>query len=82
MARTSTPSADKMFRRKEPESRQLTSERIADDLWAFQKAGGRIEVLGVTQMLKKRDEAPLSTTAPPSTPTARAATGSRRGSQA
>jgi hypothetical protein len=31
----------------------LTSERIADDLQAFEKSGGAIEVLGITQVLKK-----------------------------
>ncbi|MDH5833967.1 hypothetical protein [Luteimonas kalidii] len=31
----------------------MTSERIADDLDAFRKAGGRIEVLGTTRSLKK-----------------------------
>ena len=33
----------------------LTSERISGDLEAFRKAGGRIEVLGVTRALKKID---------------------------
>ncbi|WP_066097274.1 hypothetical protein [Xanthomonas massiliensis] len=36
----------------------LTSERIAADLAAFRKSGGRIEVLGNTQALKKQDEQP------------------------
>lgn len=35
----------------------LTSERIAADLAAFRKAGGRIEVLGNTPALKKQGEA-------------------------
>lgn len=30
----------------------VTSERIADDLEAFRKSGGRIEVLGTTRVLK------------------------------
>jgi hypothetical protein len=34
----------------------LTSERISDDLDAFRKAGGRIEVLGNTRVLTKIDE--------------------------
>lgn len=31
----------------------MTRERIADDLEAFRKAGGRIEVLGVTRSLTR-----------------------------
>lgn len=31
----------------------LTSERISDDLAAFQRAGGRIEVLGTTRVLAR-----------------------------
>ena len=73
MARTRPP-VDKTFRRKEPDSRQLTSERIADDIDAFRKAGGRIEVLGVTQVLKKLEEPET----PSSTP-ARPPAGHRRG---
>jgi hypothetical protein len=34
----------------------LTSERISDDLDAFRKAGGRIEILGNTRVLTKIDE--------------------------
>ncbi|MBO9716404.1 MAG: hypothetical protein J7507_06240 [Pseudoxanthomonas sp.] len=34
----------------------LTSERISDDLDAFRRAGGRIEVLGNTRVLTKIDE--------------------------
>jgi hypothetical protein len=33
----------------------VTRERIADDLEAFRKAGGRIEVLGITRSLTKID---------------------------
>lgn len=54
--------------------KQLTSERIERDLQAFQDAGGRIEVLGVTQMLKKVEQAPGPNAAP-----ARPASGFRRG---
>lgn len=36
----------------------LTSERISDDLAAFQKAGGRIEVLGNTRVLTRIDTVP------------------------
>lgn len=35
------------------DNKQLSHERIAEDLAAFRKAGGRIEVLGNTQVLKK-----------------------------
>lgn len=34
----------------------MTSERIASDLENFRKSGGRIEVLGITQSLKKIGE--------------------------
>ncbi len=33
--------------------RRLTSDRISADLADFQKAGGEVEVLGVTRVLKK-----------------------------
>lgn len=51
MARKPTPSASHLFPKRK-DSDAVTSERIADDLAAFRKAGGRIEVLGVTQVLK------------------------------
>ncbi len=42
-----------VFRKpKEDKRSALTHEKIADDLVAFQRAGGRIEVLGNTQTLK------------------------------
>lgn len=37
--------------------KRLTSERISADLAAFRKSGGRVEVLGVTRVLKKIDGA-------------------------
>lgn len=40
---------------KPAERNAITHERIAADLEAFRKAGGRIEVLGVTRTLKKID---------------------------
>ena len=43
----------------------ITHERIAADLEAFRKAGGEIEVLGVTRSLKKIDGADGS---PPPSP--------------
>ncbi|WP_145700999.1 hypothetical protein [Xanthomonas bundabergensis] len=35
----------------------LSRERIEADMAAFRKAGGRVEVLGTTRVLKKVDEA-------------------------
>lgn len=40
-----------------PPPRTTASERIAADLAAFRKAGGRIEKLGTTVVLKKIEEA-------------------------
>lgn len=51
----------------------ITSERIASDLAAFRKAGGRIEVLGMTRTLTRidagKEQAPpaLPVNAPPRT---------------
>ena len=42
----------------------LTHERIAEDMAAFKKAGGRVEVLGVTRTLTKIDAAPAATSSP------------------
>ncbi len=58
------PSTDRIFRRKESDNRPITSESIADHLEAFQSAGGRIEVLGTTRVLKKVDEVAGKTTPP------------------
>lgn len=45
-----------LFAQHKPAERNaITHERIAADLEAFRKAGGRIEVLGVTRTLKKID---------------------------
>ena len=52
--------------RKPGERNAITHERLAADLEAFHKAGGRIEVLGVTRALKKID--PAAETAPPPAP--------------
>ena len=66
---------DKVFRRKEPETRAITSNRIAADLDAFRKAGGEIEVLGVTRVLTKLEaDVPEAAKAAPM----RAAPGGRR----
>ncbi len=47
------------------EQKRVTSERISDDLAKFKKAGGRVEVLGVTQVLTRVGE-PESTKKPES----------------
>lgn len=67
------PTSARTFQRKEVDLKQLTSERIERDLQAFRQAGGRIEVLGVTQTLKKVGQAH-----DPSVP-ARPSAGTRRG---
>lgn len=74
MTRTRTPAAKAPFQRKEPDKRPLDSSRIADDIEAFQSSGGRIEVLGVTRVLKKLDEGAESPTTRPVQPRS----GSRR----
>lgn len=38
------------------EQKRVTSERISADLVDFKKAGGRVEVLGVTRVLTRVDE--------------------------
>ncbi|MGN6151528.1 MAG: hypothetical protein ACTHOH_05890 [Lysobacteraceae bacterium] len=44
---------------------ELTSERIAEDLATFRRAGGRIEVLGTTRTLTRIDgDAPPAVPAP------------------
>ena len=52
------PNTDRIFKRKEADTRLITSETIDDHLQAFQSAGGRIEVLGNTRVLKKIDDNP------------------------
>lgn len=53
---TPAPSASATFdvfrKPKDERKTALTHERIADDLAAFQRAGGKIEVLGTTYTLK------------------------------
>jgi hypothetical protein len=52
-ATTSSSSTVDLFRKpKEDKRSTLTHEKIADDLAAFQRAGGMIEVLGNTHTLK------------------------------
>jgi len=50
--------------RKPADTRTVTSEDIAAHLHAFAAAGGQVEVLGVTRVLKRIDEATI-TPAPP-----------------
>lgn len=50
--------------RKPTERNSITHERIAADLEAFYKAGGEIEVLGVTRSLKKIDGGDTTPPAP------------------
>lgn len=45
----------------------LTHAQIADDLAAFERAGGRIEVLGNTPMLRTIPLSPTPAPAPPGT---------------
>jgi hypothetical protein len=65
MTRARSTTTDRTFRRKEPDSRALTSERIAHDLETFESSGGHIEVLGVTRVLKKLDPSLTASEEPP-----------------
>lgn len=58
------PSSDRTFRHKEVDLRVVTSESIALHVKAFESAGGRIEVLGTTRVLKKLDDTQVATGAP------------------
>ncbi|HET8818559.1 MAG TPA: hypothetical protein VFM73_03360 [Xanthomonadaceae bacterium] len=64
---TPTPPTRYVAKRKESDSgRRMTHERIAADLEAFRKAGGRIEVLGTTRVLTRIDQpGPAPASAPP-----------------
>lgn len=46
--------------------KDITRERLAAEMAAFDKAGGKIEVLGITPLRRKlpKDEAPDKTAAP------------------
>ncbi len=65
-ASKSASSTSQLFAGKVPKDRNasMTSERIAGDLDAFHKAGGRIEVLGTTRSLLRIgvEDAPAQTT--------------------
>lgn len=50
------PPQRKSSRDGESNQKRLTSERISADLEDFEKAGGHVEVLGTTRVLKKVDE--------------------------
>jgi hypothetical protein len=63
-----TSSASDLFRKPKEERRTaLTHDKIADDLAAFQRAGGTIEVLGTTHTLKSIPPPPTAAPAPAST---------------
>jgi hypothetical protein len=51
--------------RKPADTRIVTSEDIAAHLHAFAAAGGQVEVLGVTRVLKHIDETTVAQTTPP-----------------
>ena len=42
-----------------PDNKELTSEKIAAHLEAFQAAGGKIDVLGTTRVLTRVGDLPL-----------------------
>ena len=70
----SRPNTTHLFdQRKDDKRKTLTHEQIADDLDAFKRAGGKIEVLGNTLTLRT---IPISSRqdATPATPTAAAET--------
>lgn len=55
----STPSAEKSHTSSASFAKQTTSQRIASDIDEFRKAGGHIEVLGITRVeYKKKEERP------------------------
>ena len=54
-------------------SAEVTSEHIADDLEAFRKAGGRVEVLGNTRVLTRIDGTPAVPAPQPQKPAKRPA---------
>ncbi|MCD9033066.1 hypothetical protein LDO32_15155 [Luteimonas sp. Y-2-2-4F] len=86
MSRTSKPvvtptSTSHLFGSRKPNDRgsTITRDRIEADLAAFRKAGGRIEVLGVTRSLTRIDpEADAAAKADAASATAAAARGERR----
>ncbi len=73
-----TGSTSHLFGGRKPADRggAMTRERIAEDMEAFRKSGGRIEVLGVTSTLTRIGVGATAAT-PPSAP-AKATTKSSR----
>ena len=65
-----TPSASPFRGKGADSSKDLTSERIAAHLAAFEASGGAVEVLGVTRVLKKLDDATAAVDASVATRTA------------
>lgn len=61
-----------LFQKKPESGRNVTSERIAEDLKAFQRAGGHVEVLGDTRVLTKIDDGGPAPAAPARETAARA----------
>lgn len=68
-----------LFQKKSDPGRNMTSERIAEDLKAFRKAGGRIEVLGATRVLTRIDGDGPPAAAPAAPARGVASRGGRRG---
>ncbi|MFC0676739.1 hypothetical protein ACFFGH_02580 [Lysobacter korlensis] len=64
-----SPRTSPRTRRAPDLSRDITSERIADDLAAFRRNGGRIERLGTTRVLTRVDEATTNAPRPVAVPT-------------
>lgn len=52
--------ASTSFSRRVDHSRQLTSENIQSHMAAFEAAGGRVEVLGTTRVLKHVEPEPVA----------------------
>ena len=69
MIRKNTPAAAPPYLRKAEPSRQLTSEQLDAHLAAFEAAGGKVEVLATTPVLKRiqadpKRDAPTGDAAP------------------
>lgn len=65
-------------RKQSDRSGAMTRERIAEDMEAFRKAGGRIEKLGVTSTLLRIGAAPTGTAAEAPAPPVKGTNKSRR----
>ncbi len=62
--RKTTSTSTSTFTSAQPQQRHLTRERIAEDMAAFGKAGGTIEVLGNTPLRDKDSKATASSDTP------------------